>query len=137
MKKRQFSFETGRPRIEIIPMIDIMMFLLVFFIIITLKMIAGTGIKLDLPGSHTAQPLDAPKVTIGVDKDGKLYNDGQATTPELLASQLRAAHAQGPKLEVVIAGDRKVELQRLIEVMDIVRSAGIGAVGIVTRSDNQ
>jgi biopolymer transport protein ExbD len=76
-------------------------------------------------------------VTIGVDKDGMLYNDGQATTPELLASQLRAAHAQGPKLEVVIAGDRKVELQRLIEVMDIVRSAGIGAVGIVTRSDNQ
>ena len=46
-----------KARIEIIPMIDIMMFLLVFFMLATLKMIQGAGIKLDLPQSSTAEQL--------------------------------------------------------------------------------
>ena len=50
-------FDAGKPRVEVIPMIDIMMFLLVFFVVISLKMIAGTGLDMELPGSATTQEL--------------------------------------------------------------------------------
>jgi len=50
-------FDAGKPRVEVIPMIDIMMFLLVFFVVISLKMIAGTGLDMELPGSATRSAL--------------------------------------------------------------------------------
>ncbi len=74
MKRRGNSyFDVDKPRIEIIPMIDIMMFLLVFFIVITLRMIQGTGIQLDLPSSKTTQELKPTHITVGVQKDGAMY----------------------------------------------------------------
>ncbi len=50
---RSRYFDADRPRVEVIPMIDIMMFLLVFFVVISLNMIAGTGVDMVLPGSKT------------------------------------------------------------------------------------
>ena len=50
---RSSYFEATRARVEVIPMIDIMMFLLVFFVVISVRMIAGTGVEMDLPGSST------------------------------------------------------------------------------------
>ena len=49
--------DAQRPRVEVIPMIDIMMFLLVFFVVISLQMIAGTGVDMELPGSKTTRNL--------------------------------------------------------------------------------
>ena len=130
---RQY-LEVDRARIEIIPMIDIMMFLLVFFMIVTLRMIAGSGIQLDLPGSATTQKLSPEQVTIGVQRDGTMYVDGKP----IGAAELRASLAQAKRskrVEVVIAGDKGISLETLIGVLDIVRSAGITAVGLATRSD--
>jgi len=50
---RSSYFEVARPRVEVIPMIDIMMFLFVFFVLIVVRMIVGIGIPLDLPGSKS------------------------------------------------------------------------------------
>jgi biopolymer transport protein ExbD len=122
-------FEADRARIEVIPMIDIMMFLLVFFIMITIDTIAGSGIALDIPNSKTTQPLKNTQVTIGVQKDGALYVKGKATTPEALGELLKAAKEQG-KVDVVIAGDKEVSLQKLLDVMDVVRANDITGVGI-------
>jgi biopolymer transport protein ExbD len=130
---RQY-LEVDRARIEIIPMIDIMMFLLVFFMIVTLKMIAGSGIRLDLPGSATGQQLSSEPVTIGVQRDGTMYVDGKPTgAPELRAKLAQAKRSK--RVEVVIAGDKAISLQTLIGVLDIVRSAGITAVGLATKTD--
>jgi biopolymer transport protein ExbD len=130
---RQY-LEVDRARIEIIPMIDIMMFLLVFFMIVTLKMIAGSGIRLDLPGSATAQELPAVLLTIGVQRDGTMYVDGKPTgAPELRAKLAQAKRSE--RVEVLIAGDKGISLQTLIGVLDIIRSAGITAVGLATKPD--
>src|SRR5438128_12021729 len=96
MMRGRSYFDTERARIEIIPMIDIMMFLLIFFIMITLKMIAGAGIKLELPGSSTAQSLDQSriKVTIGVDKDGNYAVDGAVSNAAGNTVALQRAKAQ-------------------------------------------
>ncbi len=129
-------FEADRPRIEVIPMIDIMMFLLVFFIMITIDTIAGSGIALDLPGSKTTQALKDTQITIGVQKDGAMFVQGKALTAEELTARLKADKEKG-KVDVVIAGDKEVPLQKLLDVMDIVRAEGIQAVGIAASGNAQ
>jgi biopolymer transport protein ExbD len=138
---RPSYFDVEKARIEIIPMIDIMMFLLIFFIMITLKMIAGSGIKLELPGSSTAEKLmqERIKVTIGVDQQGNYAVDGERVPgPDKIRERLQAAKQQAgsvEKVDVIIAGDKKLELQLLVKTMDIVRAEGVMAVGIATRQN--
>lgn len=126
--------DASKPRVEVIPMIDIMMFLLVFFVIVTLKMIAGTGIAMEIPGSKTTQQLQSSTLTIGVAKDGKVVVDGQTVTPEALNAKLMSLKQQS-KLDVVIAGDKETSLQQLLGVMDTVRGAGINSVAIAAKAE--
>ena len=130
MKSRTMRyFEADKPRIEVIPMIDIMMFLLVFFIMITIDTIAGSGIALELPESKTPVTLQNTQITIGVQKDGAMSVKGAPITAEQLTARLKADKEKG-KVDVVIAGDKDVPLQKLLDVMDIVRTEGITSVGI-------
>ena len=69
-------FDAGKPRVEVIPMIDIMMFLLVFFVVISLKMIAGTGVEMELPGSTTTTEIKSSTITVGVTKAGTTVGSG-------------------------------------------------------------
>jgi biopolymer transport protein ExbD len=117
------SLRLHRPRVEVIPMIDIMMFLLVFFVVITLKMIAGTGVEMDLPGSSSTQEIKSSTITVGVTKAGDTVVDGKTLTPDALKDRLVALKKDKP-VEVVLAGDKEVSLQTLLKVMDSVRGAG-------------
>lgn len=114
-------------------MIDIMMFLLVFFIIVTLKMIAGTGIAMDLPGSATTQELKPTQITVGVTGDGRVVVDGHDITAAELTGKLEELKGDQP-VQVIVAGDRDVSLETLIGVMDSVREAGINTVGIAAKA---
>ena len=130
-------FEVDKPRLEIIPMIDIMMFLLVFFIVITLNMIKGSGIQLDLPSSKTTQELKPTLITVGVQKDGQIYVEGQPYSPEALKAKLEEAKKQDDKLSVILAGDKELSYQNTLKVMDIARSAGITQVGLAAKAESQ
>ncbi len=137
MRRRGHSyFEVDKPRIEIIPMIDIMMFLLVFFIVITLRMIQGTGIQLDLPSSKTTQELKPTQITVGVQKDGAMYVDGQPYSADGLRGLLEAAKRDNEKLAVILAGDKDLTYQNTLKVMDVARSAGIAQVGLAAKAEN-
>jgi biopolymer transport protein ExbD len=131
---RSGYFDAQKPRVEVIPMIDIMMFLLVFFVIITLKMIAGTGVAMELPGSTTTQALKTSTVTVGVTRSGETVIDGKSVTAEELRDKLRALKRDKP-IDVVLAGDKDASLQTLLGVMDSVRSAGITSVGLAAKAE--
>lgn len=131
---RSSYFETDRPRVEVIPMIDIMMFLLVFFVLITLKMIAGTGVAMELPASATTQELKTSTITVGVTSDGHLVVDGKAVDGEALKATLLDLK-KDKAIDVVLAGDKDASLQTLLQAMDAVRSAGITSVGIAARAE--
>lgn len=132
--RRNRYFEHTKARIEIIPMIDIMMFLLVFFMVVTLKMIAGAGVKLDLPGMRTAHELPARKVYIAIDKAGVLVMDAKPLDPQTLLARLQALKA-GAKIDVVIAADRETAHKHVMRVMDAARAAGIESIGIAARAE--
>jgi biopolymer transport protein ExbD len=120
-----------KPRIEIIPMIDIMMFLLVFFMLVMLKMIQGTGLKLELPQSSTAARLTAVTVTVGVTKSGDLHLDQDTVSAPQLIARLKDMEAT-KQVNVTIEGDKGAEYETIIKAMDLVRSAGISSVALAT-----
>jgi len=137
MRRPRLSyFDSARPRIEVVPMIDIMMFLLVFFVVISVRMIAGAGIEMDLPGSTTAQELKSSTITVGVSKSGDIVVDGKSVSAEALKDRLIALKRDRP-VEVVLAGDKEVPLQALLKVMDSIRGAGITQVGIVAKAEKR
>jgi biopolymer transport protein ExbD len=132
---RSSYFDAQKPRVEVIPMIDIMMFLLVFFVIVAVKMIAGTGVAMELPGSATTQQLKSATITVGVTKDGETVIDGKRVGPDELKAKLRELKQRKP-VDVVLAGDKDASLQTLLGVMDSVRSAGITSVGLAAKAQD-
>ena len=133
-RARAGYFEATKPRVEVIPMIDIMMFLLVFFVVISLRMIAGTGVPMEIPSSKTTQSIKSSTVTVGITKTGETVIDGKPVTQEELKAKLVELKKQKP-VDVVLAGDKDVPLQSLLQVMDAIRGAGISSVGIAAKAE--
>lgn len=120
-------------RIEIIPMIDVMMFLLVFFVLISINALPSLGLKVALPYAADPAHLDVPqRVTVTLTADGNLYLDGSQSTLEDLVDHLTEL-ARSTRLTVIIAGDRDAHLQQLVSVLDALKQAGIPSAAIVTR----
>jgi len=133
MRRRRDFLDRERPRLEIIPMIDIMMFLLVFFVMIVLRMIPDSGVTLALPGASTAQQLPHTQVVIIIDPQGGLHVKDQVVTPDALETYLQEEKATNTT-NVIVAGDKGTKLQQMMDVMDLVRKAGITDIGIATQN---
>jgi biopolymer transport protein ExbD len=131
--RRRRDMERERPRLEIVPMIDIMMFLLVFFVMIVLRMIPDSGVTLSLPGASTAQQLPHTQVVIIIDPQGNLHVKDQVVSPESLETYLQEVKTSNDT-DVIVAGDKGTKLQQMMDVMDIVRKAGITDIGIATKT---
>jgi len=125
--------EREKPRLEIIPMIDIMMVLLVFFVMIVLKMIPDSGVTLHLPGASTAQPLPHTEVVIIIDQQGAMHVKDQTMDDDQLETYLQGVKADHDT-DVIVAGDKGTNLQQVMGVMDLVRKAGITDIGIATNN---
>jgi len=125
-------FEARKGRIEIIPMIDIMLFLLVFFIMITLRMIPASGISTRLPTSSSAQILPKTPLVVELQSDGSLHFRDKTVSLSQLEQQL--AQNDQAHTQVILAGAKTVTLQQLVAVMDACRHAGISQMGIATRA---
>jgi biopolymer transport protein ExbD len=120
-------------RIEIIPMIDVMMFLLVFFVLISIHVLPALGLKVVLPHSAAPARIDELKrVTVTMTSDGSIYLDGEKTSLQQLPEQLHSLQAKS-KIAVIIAGDEHSMLQQLVEVLDAMKRADVPAASIVTK----
>ena len=125
-------FEPRKGRVEIIPMIDIMLFLLVFFIMITLQMIPDKGLNLQLPASSQAKLLPHPHYTINIEKDGTVTVKGHHYDLAGL-QQLLARDGNPGKTQITIAADKAVPFQDFVHVMDACQKAGVSDIGIAAK----
>ena len=123
-----------RLHIEIIPMIDVMMFLLVFFVLISLNVIPALGIKTQLPGAAHAQqlkPQNKAVITLGLDE--RMQLDGKDLNQSDLVAQLKAMENPDEKMVIILNSDAGVEVARLVSVMDVLKGSGFSSVSIATR----
>jgi biopolymer transport protein ExbD len=117
---------------DLIPMIDIVFQLVVFFMVSSTFVVAP-GIGLALPESSTEEQVSMDLVQVTVAKDGTLYFQDEAVDADTLAQRL-ATLDEGQKDRVILQGEADVPLQDVISVLDILRSRGIRNASILAKN---
>lgn len=121
-------------RIEIIPLIDIMFFLLAAFVLVSLSMVNLKSVKVNLPTATTATPeTKKDLLSISVDKAGTAYLSGEPVGNNELLLTLSALSKTNTETRVFISGDQDARHGDVIRVLDLVRSAGIERVALAIR----
>lgn len=123
-----------KARIEIIPLIDVIFFLLATFVMVSLSMVKNQGISVNLPSAATgaSQEREAA-VTITVTKAGDIYLNQEKLASDLLPRRLKQLKAENPDMRVFINGDKEAYFGSAIQILDEVRSSGITKVAIQTK----
>ena len=122
-----------RSRIVIIPLIDIMFFLLASFMMVALEMEKTENIKVNLPpASESKQDYRPDMVNIAVDKSGVVWLEKKQISLAELASVLKGDFQANPDVPVYISGDRDTLHGDMVKVYQAVRSAGIQKVAFMT-----
>jgi biopolymer transport protein ExbD len=130
--------ESAEARIEIVPLIDIMFFLLASFMLVSLSMVNMKSIKVNLPTAVTASgDIKKDIVDISVDKTGLTYLDKKPMAANELASALAESLKANPNLRVFISGDRDARHGDVIRALDAVRAAGIDKVAFEIGAANR
>lgn len=123
-----------KARIEIIPLIDIIFFLLATFVMISLSMVKNQGINVNLPSAHTSVSQDRSKaITITVTETDDVYLDKEKISFTLLPQRLKELKQEDPELKIFINADAKTYFESAVKVLDTVRLAGITKVAIQTK----
>lgn len=127
--------EGHEARIEIVPLIDIMFFLLAAFMLVSLSMVNLNSVKVNLPTATTATPDTSTKdiISVTVDKTGGAYLDKVPVSDAELVRDLSAAKRTNPNLRVMVSGDADARHGAVIKALDLVRACGIDKVAYETR----
>lgn len=124
-----------KARIEMIPLIDVIFLLLVTFILFSMTMTVHRGISLELPGAATASVERGASITVSIDSDGTIFLEGHTVEPSNLSRQVALLLREGPERRVMVSGDRNASYDRIIFVMDAIRSAGAAGVVLETTGE--
>ena len=131
------AFVKKKPRIEIIPMIDTMFFLLVFFMIATLSMTIQHGMPVSLPTAESSTDKIAEHVSLTLTREGRLYYNKEAITLQELEMRLANLRQSSSDPSLLINADEEVPHGRVIKVMDLIRLSGITSMGIATKPSSE
>ena len=123
-----------RARIEIIPLIDIMFFLLASFMMVSLSQTHMKGIKVALPSNQAVPPTQKDYVSVRVGAGNAVSFDGQYVQDEEIMSRLYRLHEANPGIKVSISAEGMARHGDVITILDKVRRAGIQKVGYQIRA---
>jgi biopolymer transport protein ExbD len=124
-----------KARIEIIPLIDIMFFLLASFMMVSLSQVHMKGIKVNLPtGASGETQSKRDYISVSVDSNGNPYFDKKPVTYDELTGILGKVHGENPDAKVFLRGDRDTVHGNIIRVLDILRAAGFYKIAFEIKS---
>jgi biopolymer transport protein ExbD/biopolymer transport protein TolR len=119
--------------INVTPLIDVMLVLLVIFIITAPLMVSS--LRLELPKTEGAQTSDAPAfLALALDAEGRLFLGEQPIAPPALLAEARAALQRDPGIEVQLRADTAVPYGRVAELIGLLQDAGLTRIGFVTEA---
>jgi len=126
--------EKRRARIEIIPLIDIMFFLLATFVMVSLSMVKSKGVPVHLPGASSGEAQNRDEfTTITVTAANQILINKEPITVDGLPAALQKVKAVNPDPRVYINGDEDSRLGATIQVLDAARNAGITKIAFETK----
>ncbi|MGH7227920.1 MAG: ExbD/TolR family protein [Nitrospiraceae bacterium] len=127
-------FETRRRRflaeINVIPLVDVVLVLLVIFMVTAPMLYRGLDIRLPTSTSNTIRPEE--RIILTIERDQKLYLDKDPVSLGQLERRLRAMKERNADLSVYLRADREIPYGTVVQVMDGVKRSGIEKLGMVT-----
>ena len=132
MKRRDFRLNQ-QPLVMIIPMIDIMLFLLVFFMLGTIYMVQTNNFDVNLPQSETAQKEIRPNtVSITVKENGELLYENEKLVFIPLPVKIKQALLDDGETIFILYGDRETKYEKIVNVLEMLKKSGARHVSIAT-----
>lgn len=110
--------------INVTPLVDIMLVLLIVFMVTT-TMMQYPSVPIELPRATHTSDTPAKNLQLSIDKENNVYVNGQKRSLDEVASVLKAEQRQNPKVAVVLAADASVRYQQVMTVIDMVKGAQI------------
>ena len=126
-----------KPRIEMLPLIDIVFLLLIFFIYAMLSMAVHRGLPVTLPTSSTAKVDQRLVLSVTVKADGSIYVDKERVTLDSMTDVLKRRSREGEPPGVLLFADRGISYQDIFRVLDGIRMAGIRRISLQSEADRE
>lgn len=123
-----------KPKIMIIPMIDIIFFLLVFFMMSMLSMVVQKSINLNLPQTASAKVNVEQTLPVSITSDGTIYVEKEKIAKDDFRKRMEIEKNRNPNVAIVLRADAKSEDGDFVFVLDQLKSVGISKIGIATES---
>ena len=121
-------------QIDISPLIDMVFILLIFFMVST-TFVKDMKLDLERPGAQSASRASTKALRVYIDNNSNIYVDGNPVKPWMLQSRVRQLVEGGADQQVLVVVDRNVPSDKLIEVVDQIRLAGVKDVGVATEKE--
>jgi len=135
MKLSKSRFQQAA-RFELLPLIDVIFLLLIFFIFVMLKMTMQNSIKVDLPQLVESTQQTKEMLTISINADNQVFINEQSSQLQDVVMQVRALQQEN-KLPILIRGDRQADLGVALAILDKLRFAGFEQVAFATEKDKE
>jgi biopolymer transport protein ExbD len=129
------GYESKKARVEMLPLIDVVFLLLVFFIYAMLSMVVHHGMKVDLPSVGSLSLEQSDYIAITIDADNRLFLNEEPMEADGLAERVLALQG-GETKPVFINGDQKADLGLAIELLDDLKEVGIEEVSFSCTKEN-
>jgi biopolymer transport protein ExbD len=137
-RSRGRRVSTSLSEINVIPLVDVMLVLLIIFMVAAPML--QRGVEVNLPTARRADRMSEERMYITVPlsyrQDGRVYMDDEAVPREVLPERMRQVMLNKEQKEVFLRGDGGVQLQELMEVMDSLKEGGVERVGIVAMAES-
>jgi len=123
-----------KAEINVTPLVDVVLVLLIIFMVVTPLLKQEVPIELPL-ATNSRGAEDATQVTVSLSVDGRALIDGVEIPPDDLVARLTAMYADRPDKTIFLEADRGLSHGRVVDLMDDCREAGIARIGIITKKD--
>lgn len=134
MAMRLGHSEELQAEINVTPLVDVVLVLLVIFMVVTPLLKQEVPIELPLADNSRATQ-DLTQLTLTVAVDGGVLLNGQPMLREALVTQLQAIYAERIDKTIFLAADRNLAYGQVVDVMDDCKAAGVTAIGVITKKE--
>ncbi len=132
---RRRHAEHQDPHIDVVPLIDCILVLLIFFMVTT-TFAKDAELQIERPGAKSATPASSKALRVFIDRSLNVYVNEAPVRPWMLQSRVRDALGTAGDKTVLVVTDRRVSAEKLVEVVDQCRLAGAKDIGVVTDAED-
>jgi biopolymer transport protein ExbD len=123
--------EEVKSEINVVPLCDVLLVLLIIFMVVTPFLQKGVDVRLPT-ALNTINMPDNPEVVLAIKRDGSIYVNNDQATEENLQTMLEEAFLMVSEKKLYLRADQELEYGKIVDIIEIIHSAGLEIVGIIT-----